>query len=257
MVHNEGRSDKAYSGVVGWSAFDYGSGRKLKLVGPEKMKKMGVFDTFRIPKLGSAVYRAQIAREPVIEPSFYWRFDGEFDVKKLRGEALIWTNLERAVLHVDGKQFKSVVPARNDKRFQHLQFPPMAVNFRKVSAKAKVLRIDGYKSSHKNSRVAASRSFGRDYTFKAFALTNTLRASDVSDSVRIEFGTYDQFDNLQPDTGGSVTVTVSGPAELLGEASLPIPVGAVWVRSIGQAGAVTVTIRSNGGGSASVTIVAK
>jgi beta-galactosidase len=101
MVHNLAHTSRAYCGLVAWCAMDYPSGCGA-LTRPDATKTIGVIDLFRIPKLGAAFYRSAVSSNDtvVIEPSFYFRFDGQFDVRSLDA-ALIWTNAKQLEVVAD------------------------------------------------------------------------------------------------------------------------------------------------------------
>jgi hypothetical protein len=62
----------------------------------------------------------------------------------------------------------------------------------------------------------------------------------------VTFSVVDGHGNIQPDddvTDGLVSVHLTGPALLLGDALFPLSSGSVWVRTIGLTGDVVVSIK--------------
>ena len=192
-----------------------------------------------MPKLGSSVYRALIAssiNQTVIEPSFYFRFDQEFDIRTLGFDTLVWSNADTLNAELDGK-FLSVRSLAKDIRFSHLPFPPFALDFSSVSASAISLRIVAMKGAIE----VASRVFDRKLQFVASADSSQLDP-DGDDGTRIVFAVVDSYLNLQPDTNASVHINVTGPALLVGDSDFGVSSGAFFLRPLGISGLATVTI---------------
>jgi len=192
-----------------------------------------------------------MANSFVIEPSFYWRFDGNFSVASLGAEAFIWSNVDLLKIYVDGLPFAVILPSLNDSRFEHLPRPPFAADFRNVDPTSQVLQIDG----HVGSNLVVSRLFDHQLQFLARADSNTLDV-DPSDMTRVFFFVADGHNNIQPDVdNGPVSISLSGPGTLIGDAVYFLSSGAVWVRAKGQAGLIVVVISHARFGSVKVQIV--
>jgi beta-galactosidase len=153
-VLSQVRSSPHYAGAINWVGMDY-----LSDSGQEDgMKRIGIFDQFRLPRLAAAPYRAHMAgdggRESVLEPSFYWRFDGHFSVTTLvQDGALIWSNADTLKLLVDDQPFATLLPTK-DPQFINLPYPPFVANFTKLSSSTEKLEIQAFlNGSMVNSRT--------------------------------------------------------------------------------------------------------
>ena len=236
-AHDRAASDERYAGLLAWAGFDYPSGNGNTYAG---LKWPGVVDVFRIPKLGAAIYRAQVspARKPVIEPAFYWDFEGDLSVLTLE-RALICSNAERLEVFVGGTHHASLAPAL----YPHLEYPPFVTDFRAVTPH-ELLRIDAYVGG----RLIASRSFSADRSRDRFVVTadDVELVADGVDMTRVEFRCVDAFGALRPYRSGSVHLAVAGPGRLMGDnpfaAGETGGAGAVWVRTMrGREGRIVVS----------------
>jgi len=211
------------------------------------------FGEFRIPKLAASFYRSQISTNYVIEPSFYWRFDGIFSVTNLGNQCLIWSNVEQLVLFLDGSPYATLLPTKSE--FQNLQFPPFIADFSNVdntSTLTHELQIDGYV----NSQPVISRKFSSDLSMLKFQLAadTTQLNADGMDTTRVTFLVLDEYNNIQPDTVGPVKFQVTGPAIFFGESTFPMSSGAFWLRSNGTVGTVTVQANHKTLGTTSLSV---
>ncbi len=242
MVQNRAASDLAYCGLIGWCAFDYPSGKDYS---DEATKFNGVFDIFRIPKPGAAIYMAQISQDLVIEPSFYWCFDGIFSLSTLGNETLIWSNAEVLKLFIDEQPFAVLYPSTSES-YNRLEHPPFIADFTGVSnATFPELRINAYI----DGQVVGYRLFSSNTSADQFSMVadDTELQADGSDSTRVVLQVVDQYGNLRPSTVGEVQLELIGnAATLIGDNPFPIGdtggAGAVWIRSsgLGNKGAVLV-----------------
>lgn len=254
-VHNHANSNDRYCGVLAWAAFDYSSARSNTY---DRLKWSGVVDVFRVPKPGAAIYQAQVdpAIRPVIQPAFFWHF-GDLMPQGPGAEALVASNCDRLEVLLDGRHHATVVPDRE--RFPHLRYPPSLVDLGGVAAeRPPELRIDGYVGD----RRVVSRSFSADQTRDRLLLVadDDNLAGDGSDATRVVFRAVDRYGAPRPYAGGTVTLRLTGPADLIGDNPFPFAdaggVGAVWVRSVdGGAGPVRVTATHSDLGSPTITIL--
>jgi beta-galactosidase len=230
-VHDFAGSDERYSGVLAWAGFDYPSGHGNVFQG---IKWPGVVDLFRVPKLGAAMYRAQVSprRRTVIAPSFFWDFHPDSPVTDLGAGAAIWSNLEVLELFVGGRRHASLRPARGT--YPNLPYPPFFADFSTVDGSVlPELRIDGYL----DSSLVASRTFSSDRNQDMLSLTvdDAAITAGGSDATRAELRAVDAHGADRPYVAGEVALSVDGPAVLVGSNPFPLGetggVGAVWVRS--------------------------
>jgi beta-galactosidase len=240
-VHAIAAADPRYCGVLAWSGIDYPSGSGNQYRG---VKYTGVVDLFREAKPGAAIYRAQVDPQvrPVIAPAFYWDFGPISPVTSLSA-AMICANLERLEVYVGEAHFATVTPDDGD--YGSLAHPPSFVDFRGVDGSSLPdLRIDGYLGSD----LVTSRLFSSDPSLDTLwlAADDDEIAGDGVDATRVGFRAVDGYGAPRPYVTGSVTISVSGPAVLVGESPFDFAaaggVGAVWIRSLpGSAGDVVVT----------------
>lgn len=257
IVHNLAVSNPAYCGVICWCGFDYPSGSGYT---DQAEKTIGVFDLFRIPKLGASLYHSQMSPVPVIEPSFYWTFDGQFSVSRLGKDAFVWANADILKLSIDGKAFATLNPTTRD-NYKLLKRPPFIADFSSVNNKSKhELQVDSYDSSGK---LLKSRLFSSDSSLDRFTMAadDLQLNADGSDATRIAFQVVDKYANLRPSIVGMVQFQVVGTAGMLiGDNPFPIGqtggAGAVWIRSagLGMTGQVVIVGTHNLLGNASVSI---
>lgn len=230
-VHEIAHSDDRYCGLAAWSGFDYESNKGNVYQG---IKFTGVVDLFREPKPGAAIYRAQVDPRirPVIEPAFYWDFSPTSPANSLSA-AMICSNMDRLELFVDGEHFATARP--DIANYGHLPYPPFFVDLTSVSGNGSPeLRIDGYLGSKK----VMSRSFSSDpRTDRLFVTSDDEELiADGDDATRVVFRAVDRYGAPRPYVTGDVTVTISGPAVVIGDNPFSFAdaggVGAVWLRTI-------------------------
>jgi beta-galactosidase len=254
MVHNISYGNDAYNGVIAWAGFDYPSGNGNQYEGT---KYVGVVDLFRILKPGAAIYQAQVdpGTSKVIAPAFYWDFGPTSPVTSL-SSAMICSNLDELRVYVGGGLFATLIPDTTD--YGSLPYPPSFTDFSAVDgARLPELRIDGYLHGVK----VAQRRFDADPARDRLALEADDSAIDAdgTDATRVAFGAVDRYGNARPYADGQVTLTLDGPAVLVGDNPLDIGptggVGAVWIRSLpGSPGEVTLRASHPALGEATVTI---
>jgi len=119
------------------------------------------------------------------------------------------------------------------------------------------LRVDGYVGT----TLAAVLLMSADTTRDRLRLTadDTTITADGSDATRVTFRATDAYGNHRPNATGEVTLSLTGPAILIGQNPFAFGsyggVGGAFVRSIpGRTGQVTVTARHATLGSTSVRV---
>jgi beta-galactosidase len=241
-VHAIAASDDRYCGLLAWSGIDYPSGSGGNVY--RGVKYTGVVDLFRVAKPGAAIYLAQVDPQvkPVIAPAFYWDFGPSSPVTSLPA-AMICANLERLEVYVGGSHLASVTPDSGE--YGSLAYPPSFVDFRGVDGSLLPdLKIDGYLGPD----LVASRLLASDPSFDRLALVldDAEIEGDGVDATRLAFRVVDRYGAPRPYVTGPVTLSVSGPAVLVGDNPFDFAaaggVGAVWIRSLpGSAGTVVVS----------------
>jgi beta-galactosidase len=255
QAHSRAAGYERCSGVIAWCAFDYAS----LMNAYDGVKCPGVFDTFRLPKLGASFYRAQVdpAVRPVIEPGFYWDF-GPQSPSGPGEHAAIFSNCDRLKLSIDGKATATVEPDRSG--YPHLKYPPFFADLKMDGSVHPELRIDGYVGDHR----VLSRSFSSDPSSDRLwvhAEDEELEADGI-DMTRIAFAAVDKFGAQRPFATGLVTLAMHGPGVIVGENPFSLDAnggaGAVYVRSTrGSTGVIRVTASHPALGAGSAEIIAK
>jgi beta-galactosidase len=256
QVHNIARSKSSYAGLLGWAGIDYPSlngGRRIW----RNLKWAGVLDSFRVPKPGAAIYRAQVDPEirPVIAPAFFWDFGARSARKGPGRRAMIATNCDRLELYLDSEHLVTGYPETRD--YGHLAYPPVLVDLIVGRSHRPELRVDGFLGE----RLVATLRMSADSTRDRLVLTAEDRSieADGIDMTRVTFRALDAHGNQRPYVKRDVTLSVSGPATLIGENPFRFAtyggVGGAFVRSEpDQTGTVTVIAEHPTLGAASATL---
>jgi beta-galactosidase len=255
IAHDKVAGDHHYAGLLAWSAIDYYSGFRFDDRG---IKRNGLLDVFRVPKLGAAIYRAQVEPDirPVIEPAFY--FDrGPASPDGPGPRAMVCSNCEHLEVYLDGTHLATVRPDRA--RFPHLAYPPSFVDLT-VNEGLPELRIDGYVGG----RLVLSRTFASDPAGDRLLLQSDDDdlVADGADTTRVMIAATDRYGSLRPFTEGDVYLEVSGPGLLVGESPFALAdaggAGAVWIRTLaGQAGTIRLLASHARLGTAPATLVSR
>jgi beta-galactosidase len=213
LVHDLAATDEHYAGLLAWCAIDYAS-----LLSGDRiwhaLKWPGVLDTFRVPKPGACVYRAQQnpSAAPVILPAFYWDFGPSSPPTGPGPNTLIATNCEQLALYLDGAPFATATPDRAT--YGNLPYPPAFVDLTVPNGSSlPELRIDGYLSG----RVVTSLTMVSNPATDRLVLTLDDQSiiGDGSDATRLTFRALDPYGNQRPYVTGEVTLALQGPAELI------------------------------------------
>jgi beta-galactosidase len=257
QVHDIARSNPAYAGLLGWCGIDYAS-----LVGGARvwanMRWPGVIDTFRVPKPGAAFYRSQVspATTPVILPAFYWDF-GPFSPFTGPGpSSLIATNCDRLEIYVGGTLLTTATP--DTASYGSLAYPPVVVDLTvSTGTSLPELLVVGYVGQSQVAQLKMSADTTRDTL--ALTLDDASIAGDGTDATRVTFRALDAYGNQRPYVVGGVTLSLSGPAALVGQNPFDFEtyggVGGAFIRSLpGHSGLVTVTAAHATLGQASVEL---
>jgi beta-galactosidase len=243
QVHDIARSDARYAGLLAWAGFDYASlngGNRIW----KALKTPGVLDTFRVPKPGAAVYRAQAdpRTRPVIVPVFFWDFGPGAPPSGPGPGAMIATNCDRLEIYVGGRHFAAGTPDRA--RFGGLPHPPVFVNLTVEGSGGPELRIDGYLKGRQVAAVRMSADTSRDRI--TLTADHPAIEADGTDTTRLTFRAVDAHGNQRRHVTGDVQLSLTGPARLIGDNPFSFGsyggAGGAFLRSLsGRAGEVTVT----------------
>ncbi len=243
ILHGEAQSlahsQPGYSGMLAWAAFDYASPESLD---PESIKWAGVADLFRVPKPGAAIYQSQVdpSVRPVIVPVFFWELAGIFPTPV--PTAMIASNCERLEIFINGAHVTTGLPAAGATPYGDLAYPPFLVNLpTRLPGNMPELMIEGYVGSQQVAELRMSSDPSGDGL--AMMVDDTTIVADGSDATRAVFRAVDEYGNLRRSAAGEVTLTLTGPATLIGDNPFAFGdyggLGAVWIRSLdGQTGTI-------------------
>ncbi len=255
LVHEQARAGPGYAGLIAWAGFDYYSApsgtAEARVKNWRSMRTPGVVDVFRVSKPGAAIYQSQAdpAAGAVIVPVFWWD-----DRTPPGADAMFATNCDRLEIYADGTHLATAYP--DTRRFGHLACPPVFADLTMAGALPE-LRVDGYTGTALAATLAMSADTSKDRL--RLAAGDTSIVADGSDATSVTFRATDAYGNHRPHVTGDVTLTVTGPASLVGSNPFPFGtfggVGGAFVRSVpGEAGRVTVTARHATLGSAGVVV---
>ncbi len=242
QAQSQARSNPGYAGLVAWAGFDYAS---MIGQGPDAIKWAGVADGFRVPKPGAAIYQTQgdPAVRPLVIPVFFWEAGGA--VPAPGPTAMIASNCEQLEVFIDGAHVTSALPAFGSPLYSGLIHPPFLVQFpNHIPNATPELLVQGFVGGHQVAQLQMSANRSGDAL--VMAVDDATITADGSDATRAVFRAIDAYGNQRRYGSGEVTLTLSGPARLVGDNPFAFGqyggLGAVWIRSLaGQPGAITLT----------------
>ncbi|HEV2133548.1 MAG TPA: glycoside hydrolase family 2 TIM barrel-domain containing protein [Terracidiphilus sp.] len=254
QAHDRAAAYPRCAGALAWCAFDYAS----LLNDYNGVKCPGITDVFRIPKLGSSFYLAQVAPaiRPVIQPNFYWDFGPE--TPNGPGEHVaIFSNCDRLELFVDGVQHTTLFSDRTG--FPNLRYPPFFADLTFAGHTPRELRIEGFVKE----RRVLTRSFSSDRAADRLLIQAdelNLRADGI-DATRVSVQVADRFGALRACAKGTVMLHIDGPGTLIGPSAHDLAETgggvAVWIRTVaGRSGRIVVKAEQSQMPPARLTITA-
>ena len=251
-VHDQLAGDDRYAGGIAWCAFDYASHRYFG--SGDRICYHGVSDIFRLPKPAAGFYRSQCDpnEEVVIEPGFFYAW-GDRGGGNGPGTVPICSNCDHLKIYYGGKLLLEADPDR--KTFPHLKYPPFMVALTRLTFNSwGDLKIEGYIQG----KLAATKNLSGDGTDdKLVVKADDLElVGDGRDMTRIVLAVTDRYDNLRPFATGAISLTATGPGEIIGENpfSLAGGAGAVWLKSKEATGIVRLEARHQYLGTQSIEI---
>lgn len=238
-VHDQLASDNKYAGGLGWCAFDYnthdyfGSG--------DRICYHGVSDIFRIAKPAAGFYKSQCdpAEDIVLEPAFDW---ARGDENETFTNALVCSNCEKLKYYVGDRMIAEVGPDR--KTYPHLKYGPFTANLHDaIGKKWEDLRIEGYIDGKKVIEKKMSAK-GVDKEFWVQPDDKELYADGI-DMTRVVLKVTDEFGNVRPFANAGISLSVTGPGEIVGENPFALfgGVGAVYIKTKQAAGTIRLTAK--------------
>jgi beta-galactosidase len=240
-VHNQLASDERYAGGIGWCAFDYATHRYFG--SGDRICYHGVSDIFRIPKPAAALYKSQCdpKEEIVLEPGFAWSW-GDKPAGNGPGLAPVCSNCDHLKLYVGGQLKTEADPARE--QYGSLPHPPFLVDLTGCRFdRWGDLKIEGYLDG---KLVITKTLSGKGADAQLLVEPDdTELVGDGSDATRVVLRVTDEYGSPRQFSTGSVSLSIEGPGEIIGENPFALMggVGAVWVKAKEAAGAVRLSAR--------------
>jgi beta-galactosidase len=157
---------------------------------------------------------------------------------------MVCSNCDHLKLYIvtDGKAKLVAEGGPDREQFPHLKYPPFSFDANKFGDYGD-LRIEGYL----NGKLVATKDMsGRGVDRKFVLLPDDIElAADGADTTRVVMRVTDEFGNIRPYANDSITFTLEGPAELIGENPFALfgGRGAVWIRSKETTGNVRLTAK--------------
>jgi beta-galactosidase len=156
---------------------------------------------------------------------------------------MIGSNCERLEIFINGAHVTTGLPATGSPQYGDLAYPPFLVHFpARIPGTTPELMIEGYVGSQQVTELRMSSNPAGDTL--AMTVDDAAIVADGSDATRAMFRAVDEYGNLRRYPAGQVTLTLAGPAALIGDNPFAFGdyggLGAVWIRSLpGQTGTIT------------------
>ncbi len=252
-VHNQLASDKRYAGGIGWCAFDYNT--HANFCSGDRVCYHGVSDIFRIPKPAAGLYKSQCdpKEEIVLEPAFDW---ARGDRNESFNVAMICSNCEHLKIYIGDRLVADVDPDKEN--FGNLAHPPFVANIRSAFGRGwGDLKIEGYIGG---KVVIIRRLSGKGVDQQLLVEPDDRELiGDGIDATRVVLKVTDEFGAVRPFANGAISLSLQGPAEIIGENPFALfgGVGAVWIKTKTSASLVRLTATHATLGSKTVEIVVK
>ena len=250
-VHNQLAGDDRYAGGIGWCAFDYNTHSNFG--SGDRICYHGVSDIFRIPKPAAYVYKSQCdpREEVVLEAGFFWS-NGDKSEAAGPGAVPILSNCDHLKIYVAGELKQELDPDRHT--FPNLQYPPFIMNLGEYWAPWGDLKIEGYIKD----KLVATKILPGGGTDDVLVVKpdDTELDGDGSDATRVVLAVTDSGGNYRPFSTGAISLSLTGPGEIVGENpfSLSGGAGAVWVKAKESSGTIHLEARHQYLGKKSVDI---
>jgi beta-galactosidase len=252
-IYNQIAGDARFAGGLGWCAFDYQT--HVDFGSGDHICYHGVMDTFRQPKLAAGFFRSQCSpqEEAVLEPGFHF---AENDEPGGFQKEVICSNCDEIQCSiVSNGVVKPVIrlkPAHDE--FPHLAHPPFFLTLPDGNDVWGDLQLDGYIGGKLViSKTCSGKGIDQKFTIIA---DDTELVADGSDATRVSMRVTDEYGMIRPLCNDPVSITLEGPAVLVGETlvSLSGGVTAVWVKATTVPGDLVLTARHAHFGERKVTI---
>ena len=241
-VLNAAYGDPDISGAIGWCMFDYNTHKDFG--SGDRICYHGVLDMFREPKFAAYVYMSQCepSDEVVMKPVTFWA-RGERNIGGVL-PLVVLTNCDEVELTY-GSVTKRVGP--DYENFPHLPHPPVVFDHRHFTADELGLWgmkwIDGSFTGYVDGVPVANLTLVADplpTTLEIMADASRLKARE-RDTTRVILRALDQEGQRLPFLNETVSVSITGPAKIIGPATIPLQGGTagLWIETTGLTGNIT------------------
>ncbi len=257
-VMNAAYGDPQIAGCIGWCAFDYNTHKDFG--SGDRICHHGVMDMFREPKFAAYAYASQCEpdEEVILKPVTFWA-RGERNIGGVL-PLIVLTNCDYVEMRYGNNPPKRFAPDRE--AYPHLPHAPVVMDRKDFSDE----ELGRWGMSWENATITGyvGGKAVRAVNFVCDPLPATLELqadgenlAGLGETVRVMVRALDQAGNKLPFFSDPVSIEVSGAAERLGPALVPLRAGSTgfWVRATGQ-GPVTVTVTNERLGRQSITLTA-
>jgi beta-galactosidase len=240
-VHDQLAGDDRYAGGLGWCAFDYNTHSNFG--SGDHICYHGVSDIFRIPKPAAYVYKSQVdpKQEVVLEAGFFWSL-GDRSEAGGPGHVPVLSNCEKLKVYYAGEFKQEIEPDRAT--YKNLKYPPFFIDLGYLPLNPwGDLKIEAYIGGKVVKTLTLSGS-GKDADLKVLPDDGEL-VGDGRDATRVVLLVTDEYGNIRPFASGAVSLTLTGPGELIGENPFALAGGggAVWIRAKQSPGTIRLTAK--------------
>lgn len=252
-IYNQIAGDKAFSGGLGWCAFDYQTHEDFGA--GDHICYHGVMDTFRQPKPAAGFLRSQCPpeEEPVLEPGFHF---AENDQPGGLEHAVICSNCESIRCSIKkGEAWHHVIDLAPDRaRYPHLAYPPFFLTLPDGNDDWGDLKLEGIvRGAIAITRILSAKGIDQQLILTA---DDTTLIADGMDTTRVTITIADEYGARRPLSNDPIELTLEGPATLLGTSMLALVAGtaAVWVRTTTEPGAIRISAKHSAFGTKSLSL---
>jgi beta-galactosidase len=247
-VLNAAYGNPNISGAIGWCMFDYNTHKDFG--SGDRICYHGVMDMFREPKFAAYVYASQCepSEDVVMKPVTFWA-RGERNIGGVL-PLIILTNCDEVELRY-GSLVKRVGPDRET--FPHLPHPPVVIDHRHFTRDELGVWGMQWEDAHFTGFVDGQAVAELDMVADPLATTlevkadnHTIRSHD-RDTTRVIVRALDQVGSRMPFLNDVVSLTIDGPARVVGPQTIPFQGGTTgfWLESTGLPGTITVEVSSS------------
>lgn len=246
-IHNQQLGHSKISGAIGWCAFDYATHQEFG--SGDRICYHGVMDGFRLPKWAAYFYKSQGSpyQKIVLQAATHWTMGDRSGGGN--NPLMVFSNCDEVEVIIGEIRVGRFKP--DFKKYPNLPHPPFIIDgLDEYSAWGGMQFYDLHIIGYLDGKPAAEQYIPADRLPKKLELstdTDQLIA-DGADMTRLIFRITDSFGNPLPYSIKVVHFHLDGPAELIGENPFPLigGQGALFIRSLKQAGAVKIRAEASG-----------